>query len=107
MKKKALQLLCRICLPSVQRSVPVRRVANGSRAFQVRCRPVGGMTLKQLRLDAVTSSAAISACEKRWRLGDGSDLFNSMAQIAVESDTVTFNAAISACEKGSEWQMAV
>jgi pentatricopeptide repeat protein len=59
--------------------------------------------------NAITYSAAISACEK----GDGQwemalELLNEMKERGIEPNVITYSAAISACEKGDgQWEKAL
>eukprot|EP00933_Yihiella_yeosuensis_P031303 TRINITY_DN2485_c0_g1_i2.p1 TRINITY_DN2485_c0_g1~~TRINITY_DN2485_c0_g1_i2.p1 ORF type:complete len:124 (-),score=17.26 TRINITY_DN2485_c0_g1_i2:130-501(-) len=57
--------------------------------------------------DAISYSAAISACEKggQWQLA--LNLLSLMPQSKIVPDAICYNAAISACEKGGQWQLAL
>ena len=63
---------------------------------------------RRLRLepDAITFSAALSACEKGVEWVRALNLLEEMLQQRVAPTAVTQGAAVAACEKGRQWQKA-
>ena len=61
----------------------------------------------EVQSNAVTFSAAISACEKGGEWERALHLVGTMLRSSVESSTIAFNATLSACEKGAEWEKAL
>ena len=58
------------------------------------------MLQRSLTPDAVSHSAAISACEKGKHWEEALRLLQEMLQRSLTPDVVSHSAAISACEKG-------
>ena len=60
------------------------------------------MEQSRLKLNEISFSAAISACEKGGEWEKSLHMFAAMAHSKVEPNRITFDAAISACGRGSE-----
>ena len=65
------------------------------------------MVEHQAQKDAITYSAAISACEKGNEWEKALVLFASIHQAKLQIGTTVSSATISACGKGSEWVRAI
>ncbi len=57
--------------------------------------------------EAVTFTAALSACEKGWRWKHALELFHKLHSRCVQASLANFNSAISSCEKGQRWELAL
>ena len=67
---------------------------------------LSSMRREGVELDAISYSAAISACEKASEWTYALDLLSSMRREGFELDTISYVAAISAGERESEWTYA-
>ncbi|CAE7777099.1 unnamed protein product [Symbiodinium sp. CCMP2592] len=57
--------------------------------------------------DAISFSAAISACEGEGQWSQALLLLASMHSVRVKANEIGFNAAISVCAKGTQWRMSL